>query len=120
MFSLKTLHDWQLSNIVTGSHEGGSGDDGSRHVCIIAVFLLVRLLYLHIHSFRLSIQIYTDFYDTCKFHRSCCSAFINCLLFTEFVFETDSLTLMLTFKIDSFREISSFHYKATTVSTVQN
>ena len=31
-------------------HEGGSGDDGSRHACMIAVFLLVRLLYLLIYS----------------------------------------------------------------------
>ena len=36
--------------VVTESHENGSGDGGSRHVCIIAVFLLVRLLYLLIHS----------------------------------------------------------------------
>ena len=33
-----------------GPHGGGSGGGGSRHVCIIAVFLLVRLLYLLIHS----------------------------------------------------------------------
>ena len=32
------------------SHEGGSDGSGSKHVCIIAVFLLVRLLYLLIHS----------------------------------------------------------------------
>ena len=37
-------------HVVTGPHEGGSGGGGSRHVCIIAVFLLVRLLYLLIHS----------------------------------------------------------------------
>ena len=36
--------------IVTESHEGGSGDGDSRHVCIIAVFLLIRLLYLLIYS----------------------------------------------------------------------
>ena len=52
------------SDSVTESHEGDSDDSGSRHVCIIAVFLLIRLLYLHIHSldylFR-SIQILTVF-----------------------------------------------------------
>ena len=32
------------------SHGGGSDGSGSRHVCIIAVFLLVKLLYLLIHS----------------------------------------------------------------------
>ena len=36
--------------VVTKSHEDGSDDGDSRHVCIIAVFLLVRLLYLLIHS----------------------------------------------------------------------
>ena len=35
---------------MTGSHEGDSGGSDSRHVCIIAVFLLIRLLYLLIHS----------------------------------------------------------------------
>ena len=35
---------------MTGPHGGGSGGGGSRHACIIAVFLLVRLLYLLIHS----------------------------------------------------------------------
>ena len=37
-------------DIVTGPHGGGSGGGGSRHACIIAVFLLVKLLYLLIHS----------------------------------------------------------------------
>ena len=36
--------------VVTESHEDSSGDDDSRHACIIAVFLLVKLLYLLIHS----------------------------------------------------------------------
>ena len=35
---------------MTESHEDGSGDSGSKHVCIITVFLLVKLLYLLIHS----------------------------------------------------------------------
>ena len=35
---------------MTGPHEGDSGGSGFRHACIIAVFLLVRLLYLLIHS----------------------------------------------------------------------
>ena len=39
-----------LNDSVTGPHGGGSGGGGSRHACIIAVFLLVRLLYLLIHS----------------------------------------------------------------------
>ena len=55
---------------VTESHEGDSDDDGSKHVCIIAVFLLVRLLYLLIHSldhlFR-SIQIFTVLIDFINF-----------------------------------------------------
>ena len=32
------------------SHESDSGGSDSRHACIIAVFLLIRLLYLLIHS----------------------------------------------------------------------
>ena len=48
------------------SHEGGSGGGGFKHACIIAVFLLIRLLYLLIHSldylFRL-IQIFMIFAD---------------------------------------------------------
>ena len=35
---------------MTESHEGGSGGSGSRHVCMIAVFLLIKLFYLLIHS----------------------------------------------------------------------
>ena len=35
---------------MTESHESDSGDSGSKHACIIAVFLLVRFLYLFIHS----------------------------------------------------------------------
>ena len=35
---------------MTESHRNDSDDDDSKHVCIIAVFLLVRLLYLFIHS----------------------------------------------------------------------
>ena len=35
---------------MTESHEGDNGGGGSKHVCIIAVFLLIRLLYLLIHS----------------------------------------------------------------------
>ena len=32
------------------SHESDSDDDDFKHVCMIAVFLLIRLLYLFIHS----------------------------------------------------------------------
>ena len=50
-----------LSDSVIESHEGDSDGGGSKHVCMIAVFLLIRLLYLLIHSlnhlFR-SIQIF--------------------------------------------------------------
>ena len=35
---------------MTKSHEDDSDDDGFKHACIIAVFLLVKLLYLLIHS----------------------------------------------------------------------
>ena len=36
--------------VVTGSHRGDSDDDGDfKHVCTIAVFLLVKLFYLLIH-----------------------------------------------------------------------
>ena len=38
------------NDTVTESHEDDNGDDGSKHACIIAVFLLVRLFYLLIHS----------------------------------------------------------------------
>ena len=37
-------------SVVTESHEGGSGGSDSKHACIIAVFLLIRLFYLLIHS----------------------------------------------------------------------
>ena len=37
------------NNVVTKSHKDDSGGDDSKHVCIIAVFLLIRLLYLLIH-----------------------------------------------------------------------
>ena len=47
---LKTCFCSIFSDIVTESHGGDSGGSGSKHVCIIAVFLLVRLLYLLIHS----------------------------------------------------------------------
>ena len=39
-----------FKHVVIRSHEDDSGDNDSKHVCIIAVFLLVRLLYLLIHS----------------------------------------------------------------------
>ena len=35
---------------MTGPHGGDSDGGDSKHACIIAVFLLVRLLYLLIHS----------------------------------------------------------------------
>ena len=35
---------------MTKSHENDSDSSDFKHVCIIAVFLLVRLLYLFIHS----------------------------------------------------------------------
>ena len=37
-------------NYVIKSHENDNDDDDFKHVCIIAVFLLVKLLYLFIHS----------------------------------------------------------------------
>ena len=37
-------------SVVMKSHENDSDGDDSKHVCIIAVFLLIRLLYLFIHS----------------------------------------------------------------------
>ena len=36
--------------VVMKSHKSGSDDGDSKHACIIAVFLLVRFLYLFIHS----------------------------------------------------------------------
>ena len=38
------------NHVVMKSHEGDSGGSDFKHVCIIAVFLLIRLLYLLIHS----------------------------------------------------------------------
>ena len=53
---------WCLSDdSVMKSHESDSGDDDSKHVYMIAVFLLIRLLYLLIHSLNhlfKSIQIF--------------------------------------------------------------
>ena len=37
-------------SVVTESHEGDSSGNNFKHVCTIAVFLLVKLLYLLIHS----------------------------------------------------------------------
>ena len=107
-------------NSVTGPHGGGSGGSGSRHACMIAVFLLVRLLYLLIHFIRSSIQIYTNFCNACKSHKSHCDIFINYLLFVESASEINFLTLMLTLENDLFKKTSFFHYEATTVLTVQN
>ena len=60
------IHD----DVVTESHEGDNDDNGSKHVCIIAVFLLIKLLYLLIHSldylFR-SIQTLTMLTDLINF-----------------------------------------------------
>ena len=41
---------FNISDVVMRSHKSDSDDDDSKHVCIIAVFLLVRLFYLFIHS----------------------------------------------------------------------
>ena len=108
------------ADVVMESHGGDSGGSGSRHACMIAVFLLVRLLYLLIHFIRSFIQIYTDFHNAHRFYKSCYDVFINHLLFAESVFKINSLTLMFTLENDSFKEISSFYYKATTVLTAQN
>ena len=55
---------------MTESHEGDSDDDDSKHVCMIAVFLLIRFFYLLIHSlnhlFR-SIQTFVMFADFIDF-----------------------------------------------------
>ena len=71
-----------IANSVTESHEGGSGDSDSRHVCMIAVFLLVRLFYLLIHSlnhlFRF-IQIFMIFTNFINFI-TVFSLIICCLL----------------------------------------
>ena len=54
---------------MTKSHENDSDDSDFKHACIIAVFLLVRLLYLLIHSldylFRLiqTFMMLTDLID---------------------------------------------------------
>ena len=59
-----------LSDVMMRSHGGDSGDSDSRHACIIAVFLLVRLLYLHIHLLNYLfkfIQIFTMFMNLINF-----------------------------------------------------
>ena len=48
--SLLTFKESTDHSAMTESHEGGSGGSDSKHVCMIAVFLLVKLLYLLIHS----------------------------------------------------------------------
>ena len=42
--------DSNFKHVVMKSHEGDSDDSDSKHACMIAVFLLVRFLYLLIHS----------------------------------------------------------------------
>ena len=47
-----------ISHIVMESHGGGSGDGGEfMHVCIIVVFLLIKLLYSLIHLINCLIQL---------------------------------------------------------------
>ena len=66
MQTLKTMFK-KKENYVTKLHENDNDDNNDfKHACIIAVFLLIRFLYLHIHLlnylFR-SIQILTVFAD---------------------------------------------------------
>ena len=44
------IHAFLNHAVMIESYEDDSDDDDFKHVCIIAVFLLVRLLYLLIHS----------------------------------------------------------------------
>ena len=66
----KLLLMFMCTTVVMKSHEGGSDGSGSRHACIITVFLLIRLLYLLIHSLNYlckSIQILTMLTDFINF-----------------------------------------------------
>ena len=49
MQTLRTMFK-KKKNYVIKSHENDSNDDDFKHACIIAVFLLVKLLYILIHS----------------------------------------------------------------------
>ena len=63
------------------SHENDNDDSDFKHACIIAVFLLIRLLYLFIHSldhlfrFIQTLVIFTDFINLIAVPSSitCCS-----------------------------------------------
>ena len=72
------------------SHENNNDDNDFKHVCIIAVFLLVRLLYLFIHSlnylfrFIQTLVVLTDLIDLIVMPSliACCS--LNLLLKSTF------------------------------------
>ena len=49
MQTLKTVFK-KKKNYVTELHENNNDDSDFKHACMIAVFLLIRLLYLFIHS----------------------------------------------------------------------
>ena len=60
----------KLSHVVIRSHESDSNDSDFKHACIIAVFLLIRLLYLFIHFLNYLfkfIQIFVIFADFINF-----------------------------------------------------
>ena len=66
------------------SHEDGSNDDNEfMHVCIIVLFLLIKLLYSLIHFIKLLASIYTVLFSACKFHKFYYDVFINYLLYTK-------------------------------------
>ena len=66
---------------MTKSHENDSDDNDFKHACIIAVFLLIRLFYLFIHSlnylfrFIQTLTVLTDLIDLIAVPSSitCCS-----------------------------------------------
>ena len=71
---------------MTESHGDDSGGSDSKHACIIAVFLLVRLLYLLIHSldylFRpiQTFTVLTDLIDFVAVSSSITCCLLNLLL----------------------------------------
>ena len=79
-----------FNDVVTESHEDDSDDDDSKHVCMTVIFLLIRLLYLFIHSlnylfkFIKTFMMLTNFIDFVAVSSSIIYCLLN--LFSKLIF----------------------------------